>query len=270
MHIRDTRKCNLWNLEALAEFLGADADVLRGYYQELLDDERFIASLNERMRAVRRDHGFTKGIFAKPRVPSVDWFAFERVLLYVLVRHLEPRVCLETGVYYGGNTAFLLAGLARNGVGRLISIDYPDGLIREAEAFDRHPGVGDTELYDGALAPGFIIPDYLKGPWDLRIGDSHAVIPTLDETFDLYVHDSEHSFGFASKEMELAAARLSPGGVAVVDDIDWSNAFFAFCVGRRLRPLCVTDNGKGNLRMRTGIVKLDHPDNRVPEITGGP
>ena len=103
--------------------------VFSGYYREILDDEKFLRGINERLQAVRRDHGFTKGIFRRDSVDSADWFAFERILIYVLVRYLKPAQCLETGVYYGGNTAFLLAALARNGSGRLVSIDLPDSAI---------------------------------------------------------------------------------------------------------------------------------------------
>ena len=69
---------------------------------------------------------------------------------------------------------------------------------------------------------------------------------------------------------ELAAAtpRMSPRAVIVADDIDWSNGFFAFCVEHGLSPLLFTDNGKDNLRVRLGLVKLDHPRNDVRAITG--
>src|SRR5215468_1827986 len=124
MDISDTRKCNLWNLEQLAKFL---------------------AGVNDRLQSVRREHGFTKGIFRQERLDSVDWFAFERILLYALVRHLRPAACLETGVYYGGNSAFMLAALDRNGAGRLVSIDLPDSaIVRDGDntSHPRHPLVG--------------------------------------------------------------------------------------------------------------------------------
>src|SRR5262249_1828644 len=163
MDIGDTRKCNLWNLEQLARFLDVSVATLEGYYHEILDDATFLAGLNDRLTTVRRDFGFTKGLFKKELLDSADWFAFERILLYVLIRHLRPKISLETGVYYGGNTAFILAGLHRNGVGRLVSIDLPDSRIRDGQAeapYARHPLVGDSELYVPALKPGFIVPEY--------------------------------------------------------------------------------------------------------------
>jgi predicted O-methyltransferase YrrM len=271
MDISDTRKCNLWNLEQLARFLDVPAATLDGYYHEILDDTIFLDGLNDRLRVVRRDFGFTKGIFRQDQLNSVDWFAFERILLYVLLRHLRPKRCLETGVYYGGNTAFMLAALHRNRSGRLVSIDLPDSTIRDAKADTspaRHPLVGDTEFYEPKMKPGFIVPEYLKSQWQFIEGSSLNEIPKISEAFDFYLHDSDHSMNFLTAEIEAALPRLSPSAIVVVDDIDWSNAFFAFCVKQQLSPILFTDNGKDNLRVRTGMVKLNHPRNEVAAITG--
>ena len=270
MDIADTRKCNLWNLQKLAHYLDTDVAALNGYYDEILADQQFLAGLNDRMRA-GRENGFTKGIFKRDSVDSADWFAFERVLLYVLLRHLKPAFSLETGVFYGGNTAFMLAALHRNGAGKLISIDLPDSTIRkEAGTVEhaRHPLVGDSEFYDKALKPGFLVPDYLKPFWEFVEGSSLDEIPKRRETFGFYMHDSDHSHDFLVAEIAAAKSKLSPSGVVVVDDIDWSNAFFAFCVEDHLAPVLFTDNGKDNLRVRTGLAMLDHPWNRVEAMTG--
>ena len=67
---------------------------------------------------------------------------------------------------------------------------------------------------------------------------------------------------FLTKELELASEKLSKDALLVVDDIDWSNAFFAYCVERRLSPILLTDNGKDDLRVRTGLVSLLNSRNR--------
>jgi predicted O-methyltransferase YrrM len=271
MDIQDTRRCNLWNLEKLATYLDADLVRLEAYYNEVLDDRELLMGVNARLKQVQRDYGFTRGIFARKQIDSADWFAFERILLYVLVRHLKPEAVLETGVYYGGNTTFLLAALHRNGAGRLVSIDLPDSAIRKSgqnTTAVRHPLVGDSEHYDPRLRPGFIIPGYLKTQWDFIEGNSIDEIPKRQEIFDLYLHDSDHSMAFLTAELDKALPRLSPDATIIADDIDWSNAFFSFCVERKLFPMLFTDNGKDNLRVRTGLVKLDHPRNLVPAITG--
>jgi len=166
MDIADTRQCNFFNLEMLARYQGVPVEVLTGYYEELLGDQEFLGAVNRRITEIRVNWGFRKGIFAMPTIPSVDWFAFERVLIYVLIRHLKPNWVLETGVYYGGNSAFALLALARNKGGKMISIDYPDSEIREKGTSEtRHSLVGDSELYDPTLRPGFMVPPFLHERW---------------------------------------------------------------------------------------------------------
>jgi hypothetical protein len=259
MDIEDSRKCNIFNLEMVSDYFDLSDDLFMGYYRELLDDADFIAAVNARVVEIRSSTGFRKGIFGMPSIPSVDWFAFERILIYVLIRHHKPEYVLETGVYYGGNTVFALRALDRNDYGTLISIDYPDSKIRaNDESGSRHKLVGDTELYDSELKPGFIVPALLKKRWELIEGDSLVEIPRLSQRFDFYLHDSDHSMSFLSKELEVAWPRLTERALVLVDDIDWSNAFFAFCVRRRLYPLLMTDNGKDNLRVRSGLVSIAH------------
>jgi len=270
MHIRDTYRNNLLNLELLARYLSVPVARLRGYYEELRRDAHFMREINRRMQSVRRARGFRKGIFRMRRIPSSDWFAFERVLIYVLIRVLRPRNVLETGVYYGGNSAFALLALARNRRGRLISIDYPDSQIRREKnsSAARHPFVGESELYDADLAPGFIVPDFLRGRWQLILGNSLRVIPRLKQRFDLYLHDSDHSMGFLRRELAAATLRLSPRAALLVDDIDWSNAFYEYCSRNAFYPLLLTDNGKDGLRVRTGVALRRHPWNRIAAVTG--
>ena len=101
------------------------------------------------------------------------------------------------------------------------------------------------------MKPGFIIPDYLKDRWKFVEGDSLAEIPKRAESFDFYLHDSDHSMGFLTAELAAALPQLWRSAVVMVDDIDWSNAFFAFCVKQRLSPHCYRQR-QGQLRVRTG------------------
>ena len=254
MDIEDTRKCNICNLEMLANYMKVSSNTVINYYDELLNDYEFLNAVNKKVSEIRDKTGFRKGIFAMQSIPSVDWFAFERVLIYVLI--------IETGVYYGGNSSFALLALKRNKNGKLVSIDYPDSEIRvKGTSAPRHSLVGDSELYDSTLRPGFMVPSELYKHWELIEGDSLKVIPCLHNSFDFYIHDSDHSMPFLSQELTAAWGKLSAHATILVDDIDWSNAFYAFCVEHRLFPLLMTDNGKDNLRVRTGIAMCDHPRN---------
>ena len=275
MKIEETRQSNIYNLQSVARYYGVSKDELIQYYHELLDDEIFLDGLNFKIRETIANKKFTKAIFARGSVDSVDWFAFQRVLLYVLIRYLKPEYCLETGVYYGGNTAFMLNALYRNNKGELVSVDLPDSKIRgldvnsaEEVRHSRHPMVGESEFYDQSIEPGFIIPEYLKAHWKFIEGSSLDIIPKLPYRFDFYIHDSDHSYEFVICEMNLAIEKMNAAGTLLVDDINWSNAFFKVAVDRKLYPLCLTDNGKMNLDVRTGLLFLSHPNNKIQSVTG--
>lgn len=268
MNIEDTRKCNLMNLRAVARYLGIPAEDLTGFYDELLADDLFLEGINQQIATIRAKWGFQKGIFAKDHISSIDWFAFERVLIYVLIRLKRPAWVLETGVYYGGNSAFALRALESNRHGRMVSVDFPDAQIRvDSSASARHVLVGESELYEGGLKPGFMVANSLSQFWELVEGDSLKVIPQRSEIFDFYIHDSDHSMVFLTKELEAVWPKLAKDAILLVDDIDWSNAFFGFCAKKRLWPLLLTDNGKDDLRVRTGLALTGHPRNGDPSFT---
>lgn len=268
MNINETRTNNIYNIKSLSYYLGVEEKIFLDYYTELLDDQEFLKDVNERIIYIRETYGFRKGIFNMDTINSIDWFAFERVLIYLLIRYFKPKNVLETGVYYGGNSAFALLALNKNKKGKMTSIDYPDYDIRETNSDSlRHSLVGESELYTPNLRPGFMVPLKLKDSWNLIEGDSLKIIPTLDIRFDMYIHDSDHSMAFLSKEMELSWDKLSDNAIFLVDDIDWSNAFYAFCATKRLYPVLFTDNGKDNLRVRTGVVSKKHLRNQDPAFT---
>jgi cephalosporin hydroxylase len=189
----------------------------------------------------------------------------QRIILYILVRLYSPDICLETGVFYGGNTSFILNALRKNGSGALISIDLPGN---EIDNSSRHHLVGKSEDVPSGLGTGFMVHDDLKGHWVFIKGDSLTEILKIDRKIDLYVHDSDHSFNFVMHEMSLMWDKMNPEGVILADDVDWSNGFYTFCSRKSLYPLIVTDNGKSGLRARTGIVKLNHPFRLKMDIVG--
>lgn len=268
MNINESRIANRYALERVAVYLSVENHVLQNLYDELLNDSHFLQEINSKILYYSENKLFIKGLFGKGAVDSVDWFGFQRVLIYVLIRLLKPSYCLETGVYYGGNTAFMLNALHKNNNGTLISIDYPDSQIRQEESGDpRHPWVAESELYSATIQPGFMVPDYLRAHWELKIGSSLDVIPELTQEFQFYIHDSDHAFQFLLDEVSLAHKKLSNNALIVIDDIDWSNAFFQLCLSRQWYPLMVPDNGKDGVRVRTGVIKLDHQFGHKEGIT---
>jgi hypothetical protein len=259
MKIEESRIANRHALEQVASYLSVENQVLQELYDELLLDRQFLQGVNSQIIHYAENKLFTKGLFGKGAVDNVDWFGFQRVLIYVLIRLFKPKYCLETGVYYGGNTAFMLNALHKNNSGTLISIDYPDSQIREEESSGtRHPWVEESEFYSPTIQPGFMVPEYLRAHWELKIGSSLDLIPPLTQEFQFYIHDSDHAYQFLLDEVTHALKKLNTNALMIIDDIDWSNAFFQLCSSHQWYPLLVPDNGKGGVRARTGMIKLDH------------
>lgn len=131
-------------------------------------------------------------------------------LCYAVCRALQPEIVVETGVAYGVTSAYILQALAENGEGRLLSIDLPP-LSRDSEA---HVGV--------------LVPEGLRKRWSLRVGSARKLLPALlAETggFDVFLHDSLHTYAHMKWELESALSVLRPGGVIIADDIEGNRAF---------------------------------------------
>jgi predicted O-methyltransferase YrrM len=138
------------------------------------------------------------------------------LLLFLLVRVQRPNLVVETGVANGISSSAILLALEMNGHGRLVSIDIRDDV-------------------------GSLIPTDLRGRWELRIlsngGSRRAafieLLKSLDP-IDLFLHDSEHTYGWQSLEFATALAQITPSGLIMSDDIDANFAFLDFCTTNRL------------------------------------
>jgi hypothetical protein len=151
---------------------------------------------------------------------------------YAVTRKLEPATVVETGVCNGISTLSILLALHENDAGELYSIDYPFRADESLEEFREETFEG----YGGAAIPsdrepGWIIPDELRARWHLTIGKSQRELPKLVaelDSFELFLHDSEHSHPCMMFEYELAYEWLEKAGVILSDDITWNDAFSVF------------------------------------------
>ena len=182
MDINTSHICNLLSLKLLAEYYSIEYSELQDYYNELANDKVFMYELNQKIDSCREL--YPKGLFLNKNISSIDWFGNQRITLYVLVRFLKPETCVETGVFYGGSTAFILNALAKNQKGKLISIDLPANKVQKT--FLRHENVGNTELVPKGLHTGFIVPDYLKEKWELIEDDSLNALKDIKYPFSFF------------------------------------------------------------------------------------
>jgi Methyltransferase domain len=209
-------------------------DALEAYRAEVLESgllDHLQAGYREFWTIVDPDSRYNTGRFGYE----------EGLRLYALVRRLEPRVAVETGVCNGFSTAFLLLALERNGAGELHSIDLP-----EVAGADYEPGTFWDGKQGAAIPPGkqagWMIPDELRPRWRLVLGRSQEELPPLLGrlgALDLFVHDSEHSYECMRFEFDTTWPALREGGVLVADDWDWNDAFTELAREQERRPVAM-------------------------------
>lgn len=160
--------------------------------------------------------------------------------LYLVCKIFKPEVVLETGVCYGGSSAFMLKAL-ENTKGRLYSVDLSN------VSYKRDSGDLHEDSIPENLESGFIVPSRLRSNWDLILGDSKIELPKLvkliDHPINIFHHDSMHTYDFMMFEFETVFPKLANGGILLSDDADWNNAFEDFCKKNSLKH-CIY-RGKG-------------------------
>lgn len=159
-----------------------------------------------------------------------DWWV---TALYCVVRLRKPSIVVETGVFSGISSSFILKAVHDNKIGHLYSIDLPaiadePGII---------PGGMNQELPDG-LEPGFAIPDALRERWTLITGSSTEKLPSLLKDLrliDIFLHDSDHSREHMMWEYTTAWPHITSGGLLVSDDAGMNTAMLDFCRANKVR-----------------------------------
>ena len=167
---------------------------------------------------------------------NYSWF------YYALIRLAKPKDVIETGVWFGFSTAFLLQGLEDNGSGKLYSIDLPNAQYEFPKSIYNPQGRPSKALVGQAEHTGILVPDRLRPRWELIIGKSQEKLgPLLDklQQIDLFIHDGEHTDEDMMYEFETAWKHLTPRGILVADDVHVSSAFPDFCRKQGVRPIFV-------------------------------
>ena len=183
----------------MAELTGADIDSVERAFYELECEEPLFRELN--------------GLTGMPMHP---------IVYYALVRLLQPRLVVETGVNNGFSTRFLLLAMERNGCGMLHSIDMP---------------TPQEDVRQLGKETGWLVPDRLRARWQLHLGDARKLLPTLLQelgTLDIFIHDSLHTYDHMLFEYRTAWPHVRAGGILLSDDTDFNTAFpeFAATINR--------------------------------------
>ena len=176
------------NLADSASTLGfvfeVSPDVFEKYFQEILRDADFEEHL---LSWKKKDLSMRDSSVAIGR----------RVVWYALVRHIRPRLVVETGVYHGVGACVIAAALRRNA---------EDG-------------------YQGSYLGTEINPNFgwmFSGPYrefgEILFGDSVTSLSNLDGPVDLFISDSNHSISYEREEYSTIGPLLSPTAVVVGDN----------------------------------------------------
>ena len=157
-------------------------------------------------------------------------------LLYFLVKFVQPDVVVETGVANGLSSSYILLALDSLNKGRLISIDY---LKMPWETKEK---VGQA------------IPKQLKKRHELFTGNSLIELEKIKsgiKFFDIFLHDSSHTYKHMMKEYQIAWPYLNNGGFLLSDDVSQNDAFLEFSDKVGKKPLIVRKDKEGHF----GILK---------------
>jgi predicted O-methyltransferase YrrM len=158
----------------------------------------------------------------------------ESFLVYALVRQFHPRVVVETGVASGASTFFILHALRRNQAGQLTS-------------FDVSPKAGSLIGPDEKAGWEFVVLEPKNARREFR---EHMA---QKSSIDLFIHDSDHSYGHQSFEYATVLPHMRPGGLLASDDVDACFAFIDFCALHRFSPVYLISPMKAFGIARVGL-----------------
>jgi hypothetical protein len=172
-------------------------------------------------------------------------------LIYFVVRHIQPKIVIETGVGPGSSSAFILKALEDNKNGVLYSIDLPGN---DAIAYPKIGKNFNIHTPKG-WSIGWFIPPWLKHRHKLIIGDSRKELPKvlnkINKKVDIFMHDSLHTDEHILMEFNTIFPYMGKRGILLCDDVkdSWSLAFIKFCETKKI-TYKVFDH-------RLGIAKLE-------------
>ena len=199
------RELTLADERFLSTITNVDTSQIRGFVKEPVQNDFFLACLQSLEAELRT-----------LEVYSADLYAKKILLQYAAVRAFQPSIVVETGVANGISSAYLLLAIQANRRGTLYSI-----------------GLNDPQYLPAGKPLGWAVPQELRSPWKLLVGDSRTILPSLLNKIgstDIFIHDSLHTYEHMLWEFRVAYPHLRPGGLLFSDDAKWNSAFSEFAI----------------------------------------
>jgi len=137
------------------------------------------------------------------------------LLLFKLVRKIQPGLVIELGTCIGISAAYQSAAQHLNGKGRLITIEGSEAIAGIAKKNIESLHLNHIEIFCGKFKE--VLPGILEKT------------SSVDYVFIDGHHDEQATIAY----FELLLPHLSPGAIVVFDDISWSNG-----MRRAWRKIC--------------------------------
>jgi len=151
-------------------------------------------------------------------------------ILYFLCIMKKPSIVVETGVANGFSSSYILCAMDQVNYGKLFSID---GIVRPWHTVEKI---------------GLSIPLPLRKRHKLIIGNSAMELKKLldkNNTVDIFIHDSSHTYQNMKKEFEIAWPHIKDGGFLFSDDVSQHDAFIEFSDMVGKQPIIIRkENGE--------------------------
>jgi len=191
----------LWFLKKITNT--SEEEIVK-YFNEFYNDTKFRKNFSKKLKIIESDKSIVPGDLR-----------FHSISLYVILRAIKPEVVVETDVAFGKSTSLMLLALEHNEKGKLYSVDLPN---KE----DNIMGDG-AKTSTGIYGTGFLVPDYLKKNWILKIGNSLKCLPEITKKvnhIDVFLHDSLHTYDHVNSELKIIYPKMKKGSVILCDNID--------------------------------------------------
>ena len=189
------------------------------FLKKLEKDQFFLKELNKKVKS--NSH------FKKRNFKSIYELSVYRNFIYYVVRCLKPNKVLETGVFHGLTTMWILKALEDNQKGELFSIDIKRS---DWNKYFKKTKMGPGYIYDLDFPknenPGWIIPEYLKKRWTLIYGPSHRFMDKF-RNIDLFIHDSDHSYKNEKNEIQTVT-KNNKNIPFIIDNFDMNSYSFEY------------------------------------------
>ncbi|MDC1359618.1 class I SAM-dependent methyltransferase [Gammaproteobacteria bacterium] len=152
--------------------------------------------------------------------PSIADKVLQR-LIYIMCRASKPDQVIETGVWHGVSSFFLLSALAKNNRGELSSVDLEplDARVR--------------------IDVGGAVPQSLHENWHLHMGPTKTVLPKVMSRVgevDLFIHDSSHWYHDMVQDFAAVWPHMKSGAPLIADDIEFNDSLFDFANEMGISP----------------------------------